>query len=315
VTGLRSDLDQAVVTKDWFTRDRLARSLAETEGPAALPVLLPLLTTPETDSLRSTLAQLMWTDPPGARAIVVPLLDAPDPALRREALWALGHVVTPADLPRLTVALSDDDPEVRRLAIDSLPSPAADPRVQDLLVTALSDPDAWVRHHAVLGLAWSAPPEVVDQLIPLTTDPSDEVRAVLGEAIGRLAAGSDRHAAATDALLGLMADPASAIRAGAARGLGSLGGPREPLESHAADPDDWVRAAVAAALPRTGPAALPTLRALATDESFEVRWQLAAALGGCRWAGARELLTELAADPSPVVREIVASTLDEPGDQ
>jgi HEAT repeat protein len=308
VTG---SLDAALAARDWFSRDELARTLAETEGAAALPVLLPLLTTPETDSLRSTLAQLMWNDPPAARAAVLPLLDDPDPGLRREALWALGHVVVPADLPRLTVALADDDAQVRRTAIDSLPSPTADTRVRDLLVTALRDPDDGVRHHAVLGLAWSSPPEVADQLIPLTADPSDEVRAVLGEAIGRVAAGTDRHAAATDAVLHLLADESPAVRAGAARGLGSLGGPREPLESHAADPDDWIRASVASALPRTGPDSLPTLRKLATDDSSEVRWQLAAALGGCRWEGARNLLTELAADPSPAVREIATSTLDE----
>ncbi|WP_433366020.1 HEAT repeat domain-containing protein [Actinoplanes sp. CA-142083] len=295
-----------------------------TSGLAPLLRLLATSDPDEADSLRSTLAELMWNEPDTCRAALLPLLD--DPALRVEALWALGHVVRPDDIPLLTRALSSEDPAIRRAAVDSLPALTADPRVEDLLVAALSDPDMWTRHHAVLGLAWDAPAAVVDHLIPLATDESWQVRAALGEALGRLsaaaaaaaaaqaasadalAAGSDRRAAAAEALLVLLGDAEPSVRAGAARGLGNLGDARDALIPCAADPDERVRAAVAVALATSdGPESVETLRALAADESSEVRWNLAAALGPCQWPEAGELRTQLAADPSPVVRQAATS--------
>ncbi|MFI6131215.1 HEAT repeat domain-containing protein [Micromonospora sp. NPDC051141] len=184
-------------------------------------------------------------------------------------------------MKRLRAAAADPDPVIRRTALGALPAVHLDPGAFALVVTALRDPDAWVREHAVLLLAWSAPSEVVDHLVELTSDPAWPVRTVLGEAIGRRAADSDRVPVAAAALGVLLDDPEPSVRAGAVRGLGLLGVPPDALRSRVDDPDWWVRAAVAGVL--------------------------AAALR--RWPPARPLLTHLSQDTDPTVRATASAAL------
>ncbi|MDG4801317.1 HEAT repeat domain-containing protein [Micromonospora sp. WMMD980] len=97
-------------------------------------------------------------DRAAVRAVVLPLLHDADRSTRRAALWALDDVHEPSDLATLREALTDPDPVIRRTALSSLPAVDTDPQAYALVLTALRDPDEWVRHHAVLRLAWSAPP-------------------------------------------------------------------------------------------------------------------------------------------------------------
>ncbi|MFI5836134.1 HEAT repeat domain-containing protein [Micromonospora sp. NPDC051300] len=286
-SSARAAFERYVRERNWYGRDLLAHVLAGLTGADAFPLLLRAFARRDEDDedgeqLGMAVGRAARADRAAARAVVLPLLHDPDPSTRRAALWALDDVYEPSDLATLREALTDPDPEIRRTALSSLPAVDTDPQAYALVLAALRDPDEWVRHHAVLRLAWSAPPAVVDHLVPLVADPARCVRSALGQAIGRRAADSDRVPAADAALRVLLADPESAVRAGAVRGLGLLGVPLDPLRSRLDDPDWWVRAAVAGVLAtglRRWPAGRPLLRVLSEDTDATVRATAAAALG------------------------------------
>jgi HEAT repeat protein len=259
-----------------LVRDVLAELYAKLAGAEAFPLLIRLYAADEEqpDGLEDPLSRLVRADPAGCRAVIRPLLGDADPALRRVAVRALGWAYEPGDFDTLRTALADPDPAVRRMAFTAMPTWGQEPRVAEVAVGAFGDPDGWVRHHAVMQLAWSAPVEVVDDMIALVDDPAGQVRSAIGEAIGRLAAGSDRAPGAAAALRRLLGDPKSPVRRSAAAGVGHLGGPLEALRPLAGDPDCFVRGAVASALAsQGGPEFDDVLEALAADENGEVRWR------------------------------------------
>ncbi|MDX2647811.1 HEAT repeat domain-containing protein [Streptomyces sp. PA03-1a] len=286
--SVRAALETCTRERNWYGRDLMAHALAGLSGAAAFPLLLRVFA----DALRGeddddgerlgmALSAVMRADRDECRAVILPVLADDDPDLRRAALWALRDVFEAPDTGVLREALADPDPTIRRTALNSLPSVSNNAQAYALVVTALQDPDSWVRHDAVLLLAWSAPPAAVDHLVPLTSDPAWYVRSVLGEAVGRRAANSDRAPAAAAALRELLANSEPSVRAGAARGLGMLGVSLDALRSRTDDPDWWVRAAVAGAL--------------------------AASVG--HWPPARPLLAQLTDDTNPTVRETATKAL------
>ncbi|QLQ35439.1 HEAT repeat domain-containing protein [Micromonospora robiginosa] len=282
----RAAFERCVRERNWYGRDLVAHVLAGLSGGDAFPLLLHAFAHRDEDAddgeqLGMAVSRATRADRAAARSVVLPMLHDPDPLMRRAALWALDDVYEPSDLATLREALTDPDPVIRRTALNSLPAVNSDPQAYALVLAALRDPDEWVRHHAVLLLAWSAPPAVVDHLVPLVPDPARYVRSVLGEAIGRRAADSDRVPAADAALRVLLADPESAVRAGAVRGLGLLGVPLDALRTRLDDPDWWVRAAVAGVL----------------------------ATGLRRWPGGRPLLRRLSEDTDPTVRATASAAL------
>jgi hypothetical protein len=284
----RAALERYARERNWYGRDLMAHVLAGVSGAEVFPLLLRVFAgvlrgedDDDGELLGMALSAVMRADPAGCRAVILPLLAGDDPNLRRAALWALGDVFEPPDMGTLREALADPDPAIRRTALNSLPSVNNNPQAYELVVTALQDLDAWVRNNAVLLLAWSAPPPVVDHLVSLTSDPSWYVRSALGEAIGRMAANSDRAPAAAGALREMLADSEPAVRAGAVRGLGLLGVSLDALQSRMDDPDWWVRAAVADVLAANLPRCPP----------------------------ARALLAQLTDDANPTVRETAAKAL------
>jgi hypothetical protein len=286
--SVQAALERYARERNWYGRDLMAHVLAGLSGAEVFPLFLRVFA----DALRGeddddgerlgmALSAAMRADRVGCRTVILPMLAADDPDLRRAALWALRDVFESPDMGTLREALGDTDPAIRRTALNSLPRVDENPQAYELVVTALQDPDAWIRHDAVLLLAWSAPPAVVDHLVPLTSDPVWYVRSALGEAIGRRAANSDRVPAAAAALRKLLADSEASVRAGAARGLGLLGVSLDALQSRTDDPDWWVRAAVANVL-------AANLR---------------------RWPPARPLLAQLTDDTNPTVRETATAAL------
>ncbi|MGR6321676.1 HEAT repeat domain-containing protein [Micromonospora soli] len=279
--SVQAALERHARERNWYGRDLMAHVLAGLSGAEVFPLLLRVFAgalrgedDEDGERLGRALSAVMRADRAGCRAVILPALAGDDPDLRRAALWALRDVFEPSDMGTLREALADPDPAIRRIAVSSLPSVAEDPQAYELVVATLQDPDDWVRHHAVLLLAWSAPPAVVDHLVPLTSDPSWYVRSALGQAIGRMAANSDRAPAAATALRKLLADSESAVRSHAATGLGLLGESLDALQSTTDDPDWWVRAAVTNALAanlRRWPPARPLLAQLTRDENPTVR--------------------------------------------
>jgi HEAT repeat protein len=312
VPEVRAALDRFVAEGRWSARDQMAYLYAKLAGVEALPVLLRLMAADDdSDWLRTAISVVVQLDRPGSHDLALPLVDDSDPRLRQAALWTVGIAYEPADLDVLRAALSDPNPEIRRAAVAALPSFEDDPRGLETAVAAFRDSDVWVRHHAVMRYAWAAPASFVDDLIPLVDDPDGPVRSAIGEALGRLAKDSDRASAATEALVRLLGDPASSVRRSAARGIGYLDGPLEPLRPLAGDADSLVRVAVAGAFAsRGGPEFLDLLHRLAADEVGEVRWHVALSLAKRQWAAARPLLESLAGDRDPLVREAAVEGLD-----
>lgn len=285
---VRAALRRYARERNWYGRDLMAHVLAGLAGAGGFPLLLRAYA----DALRGdrdddgerlgrALGIAMSVDRAGCRAVILPLLAGEDPALRTAALWALRGVFEPPDLETLRAALADPDPAVRRAALHALPRVDHDPLAYELVVAALRDPDAEARRHAVLLLAWSAPPAVVDHLMPLAADPDAYVRSAVGEALGRRAAGSDRVPAAAAALRELLADDAPSVRAAAIRGFGALGGPLDALASRVEDPDWWIRRTLAEVLAvalRRWPPARPLLVRLADDSNPTVRYTATKAL-------------------------------------
>lgn len=252
VAPAREALERYTADRNWYGRDLMAHLLAGLAGTEVFPRLLDLYADAmrrddgdDWDFLGRALCTAMRADPAGCRAVIVPLVTDHDQPVRRAALWAIGYVFEPSDMAVLREALADPEPWIRFTALGSLPAVYDNPEIYDLLVTTLRDPDQWVQRHAVLLLAWSAPPEVVDHLIPLISEPAFHARSALGEAIGRRAANSDRIPAAAAALRQLLADPEPSVRTGAIRGIGLLGEPLDAVEPFADDPDWRVRSAVA----------------------------------------------------------------------
>lgn len=288
IAPARVALERYAAELNCYGRDLMAHLLAGLAGAETFPLLLNLYAEAigsddcdDGDSLGRALGTAMRADPAGCRAVILPLLTSENPHVRRAAFWAIGHVLEPSDMAVLREALADPDPWIRFAALGSLPGVRDNEVVYDLLVAALRDPNQWVQRAAVLLLAWAAPPKVIDDLVPLISDRRFHARSALGEAIGRRAANSDRVPVAAAALLGLLADPDTAVRAGAVRGLGILGASLEALAPMTDDPDWWVRAAVA--------------DVLATNAQ--------------RWQPARQLLARLTADNNATVRHRAAAAL------
>lgn len=286
--SVQAALESYARERNWYGRDLMAHALAGLSGAEAFPLLLRVFAgalrsedDDDGEQLGMALSAVMRADRTECRAVILPALAGDDPDLRRAALWALRDVWETPDMGVLRDALADPDATIRRTALNSLPSVHNNPQAYALVITALQDPDPWVRHDAVLLLAWTAPSAAVDHLVPLASDPAWYVRSVLGEAVGRRAANSDRAPAAAAALRELLADSEPSVRAGAARGLGMLGVSLDALRSRTDDPDWWVRAAVASVL--------------------------AASLR--HWPPARPLLAQLTDDTNPTVRETATEAL------
>ncbi|MGW4463713.1 HEAT repeat domain-containing protein [Micromonospora sp. NPDC004704] len=252
VPPVQAALERYLDEHNWYGRDLMVYILAELRGTAAFPLLLRAFARPlpgdDRDDLCAWLANIMKADPAGCRPTALSFIAAEHRDLRGAGLWALGYLIRPSDVDVLQQALTDADPQIRRTVLGSLTSLKGDRRAYELMLSALHDPDDRTRRSAVLHLRWFADPDAVDHLLPLTRDPAAHVRAALGETIGHLPIAPDHRPAATAALLLLLGDAEPEVRAGAASGLGSLGGPVDALQDRAGDPDQHVRAAIAVAL-------------------------------------------------------------------
>ena len=110
-------------------------------------------------------------------------------------LWGFSTELSPdeaeAAISALTAAAGDPEPSVRGNALAALLSLKA-PEAVELAISALSDPDWFVRTIAAAELGHSAPdPAIVSAVTPLLADPNPFVRA---QAAGALGNQGDPHA-------------------------------------------------------------------------------------------------------------------------
>ncbi len=246
-----------------------------------------------------------------AFSIVHERLRDPNVQTRRLAARTLvgaGYEAKEDSVQALFGAATDDDPWVRayvaagigfaiqrRLATPAMAAGQPE-RVRDavaLIARSLSDPDAALRVRAaeLAQCLGSAAAPTGEQLVKLFDDPDFRVASA---ALAAVASVGWAPRVPTERLLAMFAHPRHEMRAAVAEVVYKQGAPAVPrmIEALKSDPDDHVRAEVAAVLGDMGAIAAPALPALrlaaANDSSYWVRRSAQIALAkleGAPWPG------------------------------
>lgn len=199
---------------------------------------------------------------------------AATPAQRATLAANLGHHNdTPAMVAALLPLLESGDADLRAdtaYMLRKFYRRALEPAAP-ALIAALTGDQAW-RVRANAAYALMALPDNANVLAAFgkcAADPDDRVRAACAKGLGALA--KAQHVADGNVVSRLVADlgdRARLVRYGAAAGFAELAS-TDPTAIHAlaarldAEPDPWVRSAIAKAIAASGPAAEPALPALA----------------------------------------------------
>ena len=154
---------------------------------------------------------------------------AGDDARTEEAALALG-CLGETTLPPLCDLMASENPDHRWWAARTLAA-VATPAARQLLITALSDPDADVRACAAQGLGELQAAEAVDGLVRCLSDPSPFVSRIAADGLARIGP------PAVPALVAALQEGEVLARAGAARAL-SIIQPEEAIPALCAALDD-----------------------------------------------------------------------------
>jgi HEAT repeat protein len=178
-------------------RAEAAASALAAQGEATLPVLRELLDAGaprgRVDVERSdrrwwAARSLALIDSPAAVALLLPLLSDPDADLRACAIAALGARRAVEAVSALVAALADPSPYLSRLASDALIQ-IGPPAVPDLIRALQTSASQQTRIHAARALALLAAPESIPALYHALEDDSSLVQYWADEALERLGLG------------------------------------------------------------------------------------------------------------------------------
>ena len=169
-------------------RQAAASALGGTQHPQALPYLMVALRDPfwwyEREQEAVVLLEAIATM--GTQA-VDPLLEAlgeSEMTVRRFAARLLGRIGDPRAIEPLGLALYDMHFEVGQAAAESLAG--FGPAGLKLLAEALHHPEAWLRQHAIAGLALSGDKRILPPILEMLKDPEREVQKQAILALGEL---------------------------------------------------------------------------------------------------------------------------------
>jgi HEAT repeat protein/cyclophilin family peptidyl-prolyl cis-trans isomerase len=295
-----------------YTRAFAVKGLAALRDGAALPVLMPLLSSGERSVLIETIRALgRIGDPAAAEPLLRFIHDASsDPHVRLESVSALGGIhASLAGVPDLHDSLldllSDPSPPIRAAALRSLS--ATDP---ESFVTVLSglDPDPhWNVRAALATVLGTLTTDVaVPRLEAMLADTDQRViPAVLGSLVKLKA-----PKAAETLIDRLKADDAI-VRTAAATGLGTL----KPANGAAAladayafgqrDPNYNARAAALAALAAYGAAAAtPVLKTALADKDWAVRVRAARLMAQLDPSSAADVASQIRPAPTTLPADV-----------
>ncbi len=165
----------------------------------------------------------------------------PEPGVREVATWAISQRGVGV-AARLAEALADGD-ELARHALAHVLGKLRDPAGVPVLAELLRDEAVQVASKAAFSLGQVGGPGALDALIGSLGDPRPGLRDEVAGALARIPG-------ATRPLMEALSDPAPAVRALAAEGLGLARDPAAsgPLANLLADPDPEVRFAALVAL-------------------------------------------------------------------
>jgi HEAT repeat protein len=158
-----------------------------TLGQAAVPPLMALLASPDSDHRWWAVRTLAALEDASATDGVRRALSDADPAVRQCAALGLRHRPSPAAIPDLVHALGDPDSMTARLAGDALAS--AGETATPALVAALGSPQPAARIEAARALAIVQDPASIPALFAALEDPSRLVEYWAEEALERMGLG------------------------------------------------------------------------------------------------------------------------------
>jgi HEAT repeat protein/cyclophilin family peptidyl-prolyl cis-trans isomerase len=295
-----------------YTRAFAVKGLAALRDPAALPVLMPLLSSGERSVLIETIRALgRIGDGSAAEPLLRFIRDAStDPHVRLESVSALGGIRVPIggvpDLhDTLLDLLSDPSPPIRAAALRSLS--ATDP---ESFVTVLSglDPDKHWNVRAALAtvLGTLTPDLALPRLEAMLSDADQRVIPAVLESLVKLKASK-----AASVLIDRLKVDDPVVRAAAATGLGTL----KPANGAAAladaytfgqrDPNYNARAAALAALAAYGAAAAtPVLKTAFADKDWAVRVRAALLMARLDPSSAAEVALQIRPAPTTTPTDV-----------
>lgn len=163
-------------------------------------------------------------------------LKDPDPQVRRQAAAAMGQTGDPRWAPVLAEALCDRNKGVHEAAMGSLIEIGGDD-VAGEVIPYLRSEDPQLRN-AAIEILQETDYSAGRMLVPLLSDPDDDVRILVSDILG-LAGGPE----AVDALIAALGDANPNVRNAAAGSLGTLADPKavEPLgQMLQSEQEEWV---------------------------------------------------------------------------
>lgn len=187
-------------------RQAAAKALGETRHEEAVPFLLEALGDSfwwyEREGVVDGLLQAFETvGQPAVEPLILALKD-PEGTVRRYAALLLGRIGDPRAVEPLGMALYDMHSEVGQAAAQALAGFGEAGLAP--LVEALGHPEAWIRQHAVRGLALSGDQRALPVLLDMLDDPDREVVKLVIPALGAL--GDERVLAALEPIAAQRAD-------------------------------------------------------------------------------------------------------------
>jgi HEAT repeat protein len=293
-----------------YTRAFAVKGLAALKDRAALPVLMPLLSSGERNVLVETVRALGRIGDPSAAEPLMRLMNDPaaDPTVRLEVVGAIGGVRVPAVSDALIDVLADPSPAIRSAALRSLSN--FDNESFVILLSGL-DPDThWQVRSTLASLLGGLTADSGLPRLELMLNDSDQ--RVLPAVFASLVKLNAPNAAAV-MFEHLKADDA-AVRTAAANGLGELKPPNsavaltEAYDFGQRDPNYTARAAALAALAKYDPAsAIPVLKRAFTDKDWAVRVRAAMLLKQIDPAAAADADTLIRPAPTTVAADLYTS--------
>lgn len=200
------------------------RATLDAAATAPLPELIDLLRRDPEAGVREVATWALVQHGAAALPAIVPHLDDSDPGVRLQMAHALGKLADPAGIGPLAWLLNDTDEAVAAKAAFSLGQIAAvDPAAVVCLLDRIGSPQPLLRD-AISG-ALERTSTGTDVLIEALTSPDAGRRAHAAEILGHR-----RQASAASPLAELLADPDAEVRLAAILALGQLG----PAENEAA---------------------------------------------------------------------------------
>ena len=295
-------------------------ALGEFNDPRGVRALIEVMNAPNQEDHSAAASALGRV---GASAVepLIQALNSPDHLARMHAAEALGWVEDSRAVDALIAALKDTNSGVREAALVGLKGHSDAPG----MLLAPFDVLGWVRSRGPWVRGATRDPRVADLLIAALKDPEAQVRSTAVDALGELGL-----PAAVGPLITLLRNPnaglrpaeaiktnANALRQKAASALGDIGDARavEPLIATLTDPDDGVRTSAIKALGKSkDPRVAGPLISLLKDKNPEIRQEAVEALGTAKAAGAVDALIDVLKGTDNLLRTNAAKSLGEIGD-